>query len=483
MRPFLCVVSLLSMVTAAAATTFTAQTVGTGFGAVNALDTGELAPLHAGVEVVVLDPAGSVHLALPGSAPWPRTILLDADDPSIGPIDRPTVEAGELIADAPGDEVAVMSALHLEVLSSDGLGGWTSDRIADFEGYVGNAWGARIGDYRPSNPGEEIFLIYEGVMDFSTGTVFHHDGLLWHDFIVYSAEVGMDSAAGELDASHAGAEFIVTTEMGPTYQLHEAGVPPPNWPAVEVWNDMYNAGWVCAVADVDATTSGNEIVYGSRYSNSIMVSRPDGYGGHSWQIVFVGENETDPRNIWDMAVGDVLPETPEAEIVGVDDSGRVYLVRHDGDVWLGETIWTDARGAVNAVCIGDFAPSTAGDEILIGDAVGHLVLLTRDDTSTIPPETPPQRSLLSDIHCSPNPFNPAVTIGFDLAVPSRVSLSIYTVDGALVRTVADEWQSAGPQTRLWRGCDEEGRALPSGPYVYLVRAGGETVSGVVTLVR
>lgn len=369
---------LSTPITAGLASTldFTAQIVGGSYGVVYALDTGELDPGHDGVEVAVMGQNGAIYMVTPGVAPWPSEVLpVDVDPPS-SINDRPTVAVGELIADATGEEVAVMASRHLNVVCRDGDGGWSVERIFDADGMVGNAWGARIGDYRPSRAGEEIFLIYEGVMDTSFGTVFHHDGDAWQDVIVYNAEVGMDSVAGEFDSAHAGTEFVVTTEMGPTYQLHEAAEPPPDWPKIMVWNDFENAGWVCEVGDVDSAHAGDEVVYGSRYSNSIMVSWPDGGGGHEFQVVFVGENAGGPLNIWDLAIGDLLPATPGLEIVGVDDSGKVYLVRKEGDAWVGETIWTDAMGAVHAVVVADFDPARPGDEILVGDAVGRLVLLT-----------------------------------------------------------------------------------------------------------
>ncbi|MBC8423949.1 hypothetical protein H8E07_07475 [bacterium] len=481
-RPHLLV--LLSLLpVAAGATSFTAETVATGYGVVHALDTGELVPGHDGCEVVVLDPAGSVHLVVPGEGVWPSIVLLAGEDPCAGAFSRPTVEVGELIAAAAGEEVAVLSERHLNVIRRVGSSDWFVERIFDAGGYVGNAWGARVGDYRPSRPGEEIFMIYEGVMDFSFGTVFHHDGSDWRDFEVYSAEVGMDSAAGEFDAAHGGAEFVVTTEMGPTYQLHEAGDPPPPWPRTEVWNDFDNAGWVCAVADVDTDVAGNEVVYGSRYSDSIMVSRPDGGGTHHHQVVFVGDQGAGPGNMWDLAVGDVLPASPAAEIVGVDDGGHVYLVRREDDVWVGETIWTDDLGEIYAVCSADFRPAVAGDEILVGDAAGRLVLLTRDDASPIPVAPPIGGPRITGVRCRPNPGNPAVEIGFELTVAAPVLLAIHAPDGRLVRTLVETDLPAGAHAFPWRGRDEAGRAVAAGPYLFQVRAAGETAGGIFSLVK
>ncbi len=63
----------------------------------------------------------------------------------------------------------------------------------------------------------------------------------------------------------------------------------------------------------------------------------------------------------------------------------------------------------------------------------------------------------------PNPFNPSTTIRF--AVPAgteHVNLSIYSVNGQLVRTLVDGAIGAGPHSVLWNGADENGASLGSG---------------------
>jgi hypothetical protein len=66
----------------------------------------------------------------------------------------------------------------------------------------------------------------------------------------------------------------------------------------------------------------------------------------------------------------------------------------------------------------------------------------------------------------PNPFNPMTTISFDLAAPGRVRISIFSIDGRLVRTLVDEPFIAGRHERVWQGRDDRGRAVASGTYLY-----------------
>ena len=70
---------------------------------------------------------------------------------------------------------------------------------------------------------------------------------------------------------------------------------------------------------------------------------------------------------------------------------------------------------------------------------------------------------------SPNPFQRATRIAYDLPARSKVSLSIYDVNGRQVKKLADGWQDAGRYSLKWDGRDKKGRACPSGVYFCSLR--------------
>ena len=81
----------------------------------------------------------------------------------------------------------------------------------------------------------------------------------------------------------------------------------------------------------------------------------------------------------------------------------------------------------------------------------------------------------------PNPFNPETWIPYQLAKPTEVTLHIYSVNGALVRTLALGHQPAGMyQTRsraaYWDGRNQLGEAVASGIYFYTLIAGDYTAT-------
>jgi hypothetical protein len=72
---------------------------------------------------------------------------------------------------------------------------------------------------------------------------------------------------------------------------------------------------------------------------------------------------------------------------------------------------------------------------------------------------------------SPNPFNPATTIAFDLPQPGPVTLAIYDLAGRRVKILKDGWLEAGRHVVDWDGENEAGREVGSGVYFYRLEAG------------
>jgi hypothetical protein len=65
----------------------------------------------------------------------------------------------------------------------------------------------------------------------------------------------------------------------------------------------------------------------------------------------------------------------------------------------------------------------------------------------------------------PNPFNPATSIRFDLPQQGFVRISVYEINGRLVRSLVSESRNAGSYSMKWDGRDSFGNPLPSGIYV------------------
>jgi len=70
----------------------------------------------------------------------------------------------------------------------------------------------------------------------------------------------------------------------------------------------------------------------------------------------------------------------------------------------------------------------------------------------------------------PNPFNTITTIQFHLPVESSVTLNIYNINGQNVKTLVNRTLQPGRYSVIWDGTDNNDVILPSGIYIYQIRA-------------
>jgi hypothetical protein len=71
---------------------------------------------------------------------------------------------------------------------------------------------------------------------------------------------------------------------------------------------------------------------------------------------------------------------------------------------------------------------------------------------------------------SPNPFNTLTSIRYVLPGDSYVELTVYSIQGHLVRRLIDGWKPGGIHSVDWDGKDERGRNVGSGVYFYQLKA-------------
>ena len=81
----------------------------------------------------------------------------------------------------------------------------------------------------------------------------------------------------------------------------------------------------------------------------------------------------------------------------------------------------------------------------------------------------------------PNPFNPETWIPYQLAEPAEVTLTIYDMNGHLVRRLAIGYQAAGmyqnrSRAAYWDGRNHLGESIASGLYFYTLTAGEFTAT-------
>jgi len=83
----------------------------------------------------------------------------------------------------------------------------------------------------------------------------------------------------------------------------------------------------------------------------------------------------------------------------------------------------------------------------------------------------------------PNPFTERAHIQFDLPEPSSVTLRVYSVLGQQIVELTPGVLAAGTHALEWTGRDRQGQQMSSGVYWFELRAGKQSKTGSLTLVR
>lgn len=78
----------------------------------------------------------------------------------------------------------------------------------------------------------------------------------------------------------------------------------------------------------------------------------------------------------------------------------------------------------------------------------------------------------------PNPFNPSTKINFDIPKDGNVVLKIYDISGREIKTLLNEFKSAGYYSQVF-----DAGNLSSGAYFYKLQSGDVTLSKDMILVK
>ena len=126
----------------------------------------------------------------------------------------------------------------------------------------------------------------------------------------------------------------------------------------------------------------------------------------------------------------------------------------------------------------DGVVAISGIDLATGKYIGTL----HPDWSAVEGWLPvPGSGLIEEIR--PNPFNGTTTIGFGIQNAGMVSLRIYDVTGALVRTLVDQETTSGRYQLIWDGLDLAGRTVAPGIYFSELKEGGHVSTRRIVRIR
>ena len=83
----------------------------------------------------------------------------------------------------------------------------------------------------------------------------------------------------------------------------------------------------------------------------------------------------------------------------------------------------------------------------------------------------------------PNPFNPDTRIDFTIPASEHVNLSIYNLEGRLVKTLVNQAMNSGKHIANWDGTNEIGAKVSTGMYIYQLRTNSILLNRRMTFVK
>ncbi len=96
------------------------------------------------------------------------------------------------------------------------------------------------------------------------------------------------------------------------------------------------------------------------------------------------------------------------------------------------------------------------------------VVHTASTTTTFPSGS------ISDITLYPSPFSNGISLGFTLKEDIPVSIAVYNIKGQKLRTFDEAHHlQGGKHVVFWNGCDDQGKKLPTGEYIFTVSSDKE----------
>ncbi|MDP8320722.1 MAG: T9SS type A sorting domain-containing protein [Candidatus Stygibacter australis] len=84
-------------------------------------------------------------------------------------------------------------------------------------------------------------------------------------------------------------------------------------------------------------------------------------------------------------------------------------------------------------------------------------------------------SEIVNMNVYPNPFNPELTVKYNLEEAQRVEITVYNLKGEKVKTLLEEQAVAGAGEKVWDGRNAQGSACGSGVYFVQMKTGNERI--------
>jgi len=235
---------------------------------------------------------------------------------------------------------------------------------------------------------------------------------------------------------------------------------------------------VTVFPDLELANQIEDIAYNPRDSTLWIVSYGDDILNGLAGIFYQKDNQ------WQKLSDEGFPDVPgimeNFSVVAPYSNGAIcfggcyprglYILKPDGN-W---DLLTPYSGLLNSDIVSITPDPFHNNWVWVSHPSGGATLVIDYSTDVNDDTSPPKSFHLFQNY--PNPFNPKTEIIYEISRPGRVEVSIYDINGRLVRKLVDRYEEAGRKSVIWDGRDASGRRVSSGVYIGRVRFGEEAKS-------
>jgi hypothetical protein len=155
---------------------------------------------------------------------------------------------------------------------------------------------------------------------------------------------------------------------------------------------------------------------------------------------------------------------PEVHVFDRSESLPIFTLDTPGSMFDVEVVRSPGGDTYVTACGKDVHAGTGGRG---GDL--YAIEIPGDGASA--PEESQETIVFGSVSACPNPFRSQTRVAYSLAEPGPVKLSVYDLQGRLVRSLLEASPASGERSLVWNGRDDLGRPVPSGVYFLQMASG------------